>query len=196
MIEKMRPYSSMILEPVGKKLSFINPDYISIAAFIAAILAGFYFYNGLLILGIIFTLLNGFLDVLDGKVARARPKINGTGLFIDHTLDRLCDMAIIIGISLSPYCPPYLGVILIFLTFIISYLGTLGIVLDVGKISGGLVSRADRVSMFVISAILQLNFDKLYGRYIFEWCIIVMCILSLITIFQRFFQILRGIDDN
>lgn len=63
-----------------------------------AVLAAYGFANHLLIIGTLAILLSGFLDVVDGAVARYHNKTSKFGAFLDSTMDRFADAIIYIGI--------------------------------------------------------------------------------------------------
>ena len=50
--------------------------------------------------GILFLILSGIGDLLDGAVARATDTVSDFGAFLDSTLDRYVDTLIFLGISL------------------------------------------------------------------------------------------------
>lgn len=185
--ENLRPVSNRWLEPIAKKyLINIDPNLISLIAFIFAIASGYFFYASKPLLGGIFALLNGTFDVLDGKIARARNKPNLLGMLLDHVLDRLSDYVIIFGMTLNSQVRPIYGIVLMLSTFLVSYMGAYGAVIKAGKISGGIVSRADRILMFFLIGVLsQFISVQIYGFSMLGAGIIFMIATSLICFFQR-----------
>lgn len=161
----------------------INPNIVTLFAVFAAIAAGFSFYYQNLLFAVIFVALNGFLDILDGEIARKRgPTLLGD--FLDHALDRVADVAILLGITLSGYIPEQLGFYLIIITLMVSYLGTEAQALSRKRLYGGLVGRAERIVLILFFSVTQLFYpDMIYNG------VLVLIALSIITFVQRFVQI-------
>jgi len=100
----------------------INPNVISVIALIVAIVAGYLFWQGFLFLAAVFVLLNGFLDILDGEIAKTFKRESKFGDFIDHSFDRIADVAILLGLTLNKSVPDFLGfatIILVLLAIVI-----------------------------------------------------------------------------
>src|SRR3972149_6330068 len=87
----------------------VNPNYISVLALIVAIAAGYFLWQNFLILAAIFVLLNGFLDILDGEIAKTFKRQTKFGDFLDHSFDRIADVAILLGLTFHPAVPDILG---------------------------------------------------------------------------------------
>jgi archaetidylinositol phosphate synthase len=165
----------------------INPNIVTFFAFLCAIAAGLSFYYHYLVYAIIFILLNGFFDALDGEVARKRgPTLLGD--FLDHVSDRIADVIILLGIIFGGYAPEQLGFFLIIITLLVSYLGTEAQALSKQRLYGGLVGRAERLVIIMIVSILELY----YPGVIYDG-ILVLLALSIITFIQRFIQIYRDL---
>jgi archaetidylinositol phosphate synthase len=67
---------------------------------------------------------SGAADSLDGIVARMYARATTGGDFIDHFGDRLVEVAVLSGISFSPHANPTLGLYVLVVTLLHSYLGT------------------------------------------------------------------------
>ena len=97
MLQSLRPLLTKILNPIAKRLN-VNPNIVTIISPFVAVIAAYGFANHLLILGTIAILASGFLDVMDGAVARYHDKSSKFGAFLDSTMDRFADAIIYIGI--------------------------------------------------------------------------------------------------
>jgi archaetidylinositol phosphate synthase len=95
MLQSLRPLLTKILNPIAKYLN-INPNIITLISPFVALVAAYGFANKLLILGCIAILLSGFLDVMDGAIARYHGKSSKFGAFLDSTIDRFADAIIYI----------------------------------------------------------------------------------------------------
>jgi len=91
------------------------------------------------------------LDALDGAVARAYNKVSKYGDWLDHTIDRLVDLSLLIaiGINTAWISVHWLGWAAATMTLLGSYMGTQAQSVGLGRNYGGF-SRADRlVTTFV-----------------------------------------------
>ena len=100
MLENLRPLLTRILEPLAKRLN-INPNIVTVISPFLALASAYFFAQHQLILGALFILLSGFLDVVDGAVARYHNRASKFGAFLDSTMDRFADAIIFIGIILK-----------------------------------------------------------------------------------------------
>jgi len=105
----------------------------------------------------ILVFLAGLFDVLDGEVARRTGRASVRGDFVDHVFDRYADVAILLGVALSSYAYPLLGLLALVSLLLTSYMGTQAQAVGLGRLYGGLLSRADR--LVVIAAAAFLEFD-------------------------------------
>jgi phosphatidylglycerophosphate synthase len=79
----------------------VNPMLISAISFILCLISAISLSNGMLILGGLLAQLASILDGVDGEVARLFRRASGWGGFIDAILDRIADVALISGLTLS-----------------------------------------------------------------------------------------------
>ena len=76
----------------------VTPNLLTSLGTVVCILAGFSFAAGQHRLAAYFIIADGFLDVLDGTVARALNRVTKFGAFYDSTMDRYADIALFTGI--------------------------------------------------------------------------------------------------
>ncbi|QKG94002.1 CDP-alcohol phosphatidyltransferase family protein [Halorubrum salinarum] len=127
----------------------LSPDQVSVIAFLVAVGAAAAFAVGsapLYAAGALLVLLNGWLDVVDGALARHQGVASDGGDFLDHVLDRYADVAIIAGLTagVEAYALGFAAVTGVLLT---SYLGTQIQAVGIGREYGGLLGRADRLAL-------------------------------------------------
>ncbi|MGP8075874.1 MAG: CDP-alcohol phosphatidyltransferase family protein, partial [Thermoplasmata archaeon] len=79
----------------------------------------------------------GLFDVLDGEVARSTGRASVRGDFVDHVFDRYADVAILLGIALSSYANPMLGLLALVSLLLTSYMGTQAQAVGLGRLYGG-----------------------------------------------------------
>jgi CDP-diacylglycerol--glycerol-3-phosphate 3-phosphatidyltransferase len=78
----------------------INPNAITVLGTAISIAAGAAFATGRFGWGAIGILVGGVFDLIDGVIARKHGIATPFGAFLDSTLDRLADMAMLLGIML------------------------------------------------------------------------------------------------
>ena len=77
----------------------LDPDTLTIAGTLVSVGAAWALAEGALVTGGILILAGGFFDLVDGVVARHQGISTRFGGFLDSTLDRVVDMALLVGIS-------------------------------------------------------------------------------------------------
>lgn len=76
----------------------VSPNVLTISSLIPAALATYYLANGRLTLAGLWIIAAGFLDVIDGAVARALDKMSPFGAVLDSVTDRASDAFIYVGV--------------------------------------------------------------------------------------------------
>ncbi|AKB26498.1 CDP-diacylglycerol--glycerol-3-phosphate 3-phosphatidyltransferase [Methanosarcina sp. MTP4] len=191
--DALRPFASKVIEPLADLFirKGISPDVVSIASLICAFIAGLCFYyspaaRGLVLLAGIFVVLNSVLDALDGAVARKSNKATARGDFLDHVIDRYSDVFIICSIFFAGYVPWQIGVAAIVGVLLTSYLGTQAQALSLGRYYGGIMGRADRLVVIILSAFVNFAYPAtIAGFSILGWAVTLIALTSHITAFQR-----------
>jgi CDP-diacylglycerol--glycerol-3-phosphate 3-phosphatidyltransferase len=133
------------------------------------------------------TLFAGFFDMLDGALARSTNRVSRIGGFLDSTLDRLADAALLLGI-LFLYAREqavagvlFVGVAL-FGSLLVSYIRARAEALGL-ECQVGLFTRAERVVVLALGLLL----NQLVYALVIALAIIV--IFSFITVGQRLLYI-------
>ncbi len=190
-LDKYRNIGDKLLEPFARPMKQINPNLLSILAFIFAVLAGLFFWltnfcKSALLSASLLVFTSSFFDALDGKVAKLFGKETKKGDFLDHVLDRYADVFIIGGITLSSYCNPIIGLFAIVGVLLTSYLGTQAQAVGIGRYYGGMLGRADRLVILIIAPLLQFMFlGKIWYFSILEWMMIYFAVFGNVTAVQR-----------
>ncbi|MFC4356465.1 CDP-alcohol phosphatidyltransferase family protein [Halobium salinum] len=159
-LDQFRPLADRLLDPfVGAADSVgLTPDGVSVIAFGFAVAAGVAFAIAdplYYALGALFVFLNGWLDLLDGALARRQNVASDGGDLLDHVLDRYADIAVIVGLALgiSENGGLVLGLAAVTGVLMTSYLGTQIQAVGLGRQYGGLLGRADRLALIGIAGV-------------------------------------------
>lgn len=189
MLESLRPLLTKILNPVARNID-VNPNIVTIVSPFIALLAALNFANKLLILGMIAILISGFLDVLDGAVARYHNRTSKFGAFLDSTMDRFADAIIYIGIIFGGYCDWFCGILAIHSAICVSYVRARAESQGV-ECNVGIAERAVRMIILMIGALIGYYFGDIYFTYV----IYILIVLSYFTVAQRILHVWRALND-
>lgn len=167
-LDGQRDKVDFALTPVARKLIKVNPNYISWAGLILALVAGIMLYYSwnyeyLLLVGALVVIVSGYFDALDGKVAKLAGKASRRGDYLDHVFDRYADVLMIGGVAVSGWCNPYLGILALVGVLLTSYMGTQAQAIGAPRLYSGLLGRADRVVLSTLFPIIQ--FVMLWAGY-------------------------------
>jgi len=150
-LDRLRPVADRLLGPwvsAADRLG-VSPDQVSVLAFLAAVAAGVAFGVGTAAgyaVGGVLVFLNGWLDVVDGALAREQLVASDGGDLLDHVLDRYADIVIIAGLATGAGAYA-LGLAAVTGVLMTSYLGTQIQAVGLGREYGGLLGRADRLAL-------------------------------------------------
>lgn len=164
-------------------------------------LAGFIaLVYGQLIPGALFFILSGFIDVIDGAVARVTGTASAKGAFLDGIIDRYVELMLYLG--LLAYCTAFVPEIIIphafwfallifgaFMpTFARAYADHRQVVTEPEdhKRMGGVMERAERL-IVLFAGMFIAYFDPLYLIF----AVILVAILGNVTALQRIAFVLR-----
>ena len=158
----------------------LNPNALTVFGVLISLVAATAFARGEPRLAAFLMLLGGFFDLVDGVVARHQGTSSRFGAFLDATLDRLSDMALLLGISVhyaaqgEPGNVALSGAALI-ASVLVSY-SKARAELVVPGFSVGFMERGERVGVLAAGAVFGLLAPAL-------WLILLG---STITVAQRF----------
>lgn len=195
-LDRLRPATERFLAPcvrLANRLG-LTPDTVSVIAFLLAIAAGVAFYLGdrWYVLGAGLVFLNGWLDLVDGELARELGVDSPRGDLLDHVLDRYADIALIAGLAAGTgrYAIGFAAVTGVLMT---SYLGTQAIAVGLERVYGGLMGRADRLVLIGIVATLAPFLPSIGPLSVVGWLLVVFAVVGHLTAGQRLYDSLRGL---
>lgn len=162
--------------------AFISPNIISILALILSFVASVLYGFGFFFMGGIFLLLSGFLDTVDGTVARLNKVTTQFGALLDSVLDRYADFFILSGLLIY-YRQEWVFFIILFGilgSFMVSYVKARAESLGKIKIVG-LMQRPERVLLVACGTLLTLPVSYYYPNYYDAPVVIALCLLAILT---------------
>ena len=162
MFEKMRDTWTKAVQPLVLRMGDLDPSVltwtslvISVVAFYLLAVAGMDSDGAMMILGaVVLVLVAGLFDALDGALARHQGTDGPYGDFLDHSIDRVVDVGLIIAIGYNAafVIDPLAGWAAALLTLLGSYMGTQAQSVGLGRLYGGF-SRADRLVVTLVGLI-------------------------------------------
>jgi phosphatidylglycerophosphate synthase len=103
----LRKLEARIMGPVAARLApYLSANVVSLLSLLAAVGAGVAFWLSLPVTGAFLILANGFLDMLDGCIARARGTAGPFGSFVDKIIDKYADLLFLLGMMLGGLAHP------------------------------------------------------------------------------------------
>jgi CDP-diacylglycerol--glycerol-3-phosphate 3-phosphatidyltransferase len=182
----------------------LTPNHLTFAGLLISMLAGVSF-SYLPLLGGLFTLLTGFLDTLDGSLARATGRSMKFGAFLDSVLDRYTELMIYLGIwfyfyrnhAQSHYS--LLIILILFGSLMVSY--TRARAEGLGeRCVGGLFQRGERIILLGLAGILNPFINQLAAG-LGPWAVdsALKCVLVILafgtnlTAMWRFLHVLNNL---
>lgn len=182
MLNKLRPQVKVLLDPIAEKMK-INPNIITVAGLLVSVLAAYFFATGDLLLGGVFIAIGGFVDMLDGAVARKNKLNTPFGGVLDSVVDRFADAVILIGIIYGGFVDWFIGILTILASITVSYVRARaeseGIECNVG-----IAERPERLVILMAGAFLGyfLNPSIMYAA------VVIVMVLGYITVAQRLYH--------
>ena len=135
----------------------LNPNILSVIGAVVSVGAASAFLAGHLRTGGWLMIASGFFDLVDGAVARHNGSASTFGAFLDSTLDRLVDVAVLVGMIMfyaaagSPRIAVIAGVALV-ASVLVSYAKARAEVV-MGSLDAGFFERGERMGILALGAV-------------------------------------------
>ncbi|MDG6967659.1 MAG: CDP-alcohol phosphatidyltransferase family protein [Nitrososphaerota archaeon] len=177
MLDNLRTSLAAVFAYIGRGASkaIPNPTAWTALGLLLAALAAALFARGAPLEAGLALAGSGFLDIVDGAVARATGRTSQTGAFLDSTLDRVSEVLIYLGILVGGLASPPLVLVALSLSLLVSYARAKGDALGVSLAGVGIGERSERLVVLIVAA--------LAGA---AWLgVAVVLVLALVTFVQR-----------
>jgi archaetidylinositol phosphate synthase len=166
------------LEKMGKGFAStgLSPNFWTIIGLVFALASALIYGLGIefgLIIGGVLLLVSGFFDMVDGQVARVTGRTSKKGGYLDSMFDKIAETAIFLGILIGGYAEPYLVLLAITLSLLVSYA------------SVGIGERAERLLVIAIIGIIGFM----------DIAVIIVVIIAAITLIQRMIVTAKNIEE-
>lgn len=165
----------------------LKANHVTYIAFLIGIMASVLVFFGLPITGVVVLWISGFLDAVDGSMARYSKSSSAWGTVLDVTFDRVVEAGILVALALRHPDP---NILLLFLLLAISIIFTMTIFLTVGALSEKESYKsfyyqpglAERTEGFILFSLLVL-----FQSQLVLWTIVFIAV-ELITGIQRLLE--------
>ncbi len=172
------------LRPLARNIVGINPNTLTLLGLLLSIAAAIFFAKNEVPAAGTLLLLSGFLDALDGAVARENGRTTRFGGFLDSVCDRFADAAVLIGamyggLTAFPLFPGWFpdwfpGSLAIVGSQLVSYTRARAEAAGAAA-SVGIGERYVRMIILISGAFLGMV----------NWSVLLIAVISFITVFQR-----------
>ena len=191
MLNNLRGILQPILEKIGKAFAStgLSANFWTLVGLVFALASALVYGLGIefgLIIGGILLLVSGFFDMVDGQVARATGKTSQKGSYLDSMFDKIAEVAIFLGLLVGGYAEPYLVMLAITLSLLVSYARAKSDALNIKLQGVGIGERAERLLVIAIIGIIGYM----------EPAVVIVVVIAGITLVQRMIVTAKNIKEK
>ena len=191
MLNNLRGILQPTLEKIGKAFAStgLSANFWTLVGLVFALASALVYGLGIefgLIIGGILLLVSGFFDMVDGQVARATGKTSQKGSYLDSMFDKIAEVAIFLGLLVGGYAEPYLVMLAITLSLLVSYARAKSDALNIKLQGVGIGERAERLLVIAIIGIIGYM----------EPAVIIVAVIAGITLVQRMIVTTKNIKEK
>jgi archaetidylinositol phosphate synthase len=189
-LNNLRDTLKPALEKMGRGFAStgLSPNFWTVVGLGFALASALVYGLGIefgLIIGGVLLLVSGFFDMVDGQVAKVTGKTSKKGGYLDSMFDKIAETAIFLGILIGGYAEPYLVLLAITLSLLVSYARAKSDSLNVKLQGVGIGERAER--LLVIAIIGIVGFMGI--------AVLIVVIIAAITLIQRMMVTAKNIEE-
>ena len=192
---RLKPAVTRVITPVASIAlrMGITPNAVTWTGAIAVVASAMYFYpKGQFFIGTVVICIMALSDLFDGTMARISQKGSSRwGGFLDSTIDRITDSAILIGVSiyLINNDDPLAIVVMVTLVtgMLVPYIRAKAESFAI-QCSGGIAERTERL----IISLAAIGFDGLGIPYVLSFGMWLLALLGAYTVVQRMLIVKRA----
>jgi len=196
MLTKFRNKLKPIYEPLARIIAkhLRNPNIVTLIGLVISFGVPLSAAMGLVSLSLSLLIISAYMDVLDGAIARISGRVSRFGAVLDSFSDRVTEFNYLFALAILGLSP-YLAMVMLTLSFLISYLRSKGELQGIRMEGVGILERSERIlivmSMFAVFMLRKSVFSITIARSIITIIAIVFISLCIITIAQRLYHIYR-----
>jgi len=169
----------------------LTPNQVSLLGVLSALFSAYIYWSSrfepaLLTVAALLLLISGFLDALDGILARLYGEVTLFGGFLDSLLDRYADAFVLVGIILGWLTtePLWLfsGLAALMGSLLVSYSRARAEGAGIRMETVGIAERAERIIILAVASFLSTVPDWADAL---RWSMLLLAILTNLTVLQR-----------
>ena len=195
----LKPAVTRLINPLAKTALRVGltPNSVTILGALGLIISAAYFYsNEQYFVGTLVITAFALSDLFDGAMARISDKgATSWGGFLDSTIDRVTDSAIVISLALplirNEDVLAYPAIVALVTGVLIPYIRAKAESFDIAC-SVGITERTERLIIILVAA----GFHGLGVPYILAIGIWSLAVLGLVTVFQRLQVVRKGLAGS
>ena len=195
----LKPAVTRLINPLARAALRVGltPNSVTILGALGLIISAAYFYSTeQYFVGTLVTTVFALSDLFDGAMARISDKgATSWGGFLDSTIDRVTDSAIVISLALplirEEDLLAYPAVVALVTGVLIPYIRAKAESFNIAC-SVGITERTERLVIILVAA----GFHGLGVPYILAIGIWTLAVLGLVTVFQRLQVVRKGLADS
>lgn len=190
MLNNLRETLRPTLEKIGKGFAAtgLSPIFWTVVGLVFALISAIVYGLGIefgLIIGGVLLLVSGFFDMVDGQVARSTGKTSKKGSYLDSMFDKIAEVAIFLGILIGGYAEPYVVLLAITLSLLVSYARAKSDAINI-KLQGiGIGERAERLLVIAIVGIIGFM----------DIAVAIVVVIAGVTLIQRMIVTAKNIRE-
>jgi len=163
----------------------LTPNALTVMGLLASLAAAWCYYNWwsnpmFLLAAATLVLLSGFIDALDGVLARKTGKVSAFGGFLDSVADRYSDAVVLAAITISGLCHPIWGMAAVIGSMMVSYARARAEAAGVSMAAVGLAERAERMILLV-----AVTYASYFRLELLGYGVILLALIANLTVLQR-----------
>jgi len=169
-------FSNIIGKTLGK--TGLSPNFFTSLILVFGFIAAYFIYLGSFKIAVLFVLISGLMDFIDGAVAKVNKKETKFGALFDSVSDKASEISWYLALGLfNPQL--WLGVSLAIAFFMLASYISKHAKASGGKSGGGIMERKERMTLIILGL--------LFINYI-SYILYTIAFFAFITCLQRFFR--------
>ena len=172
----------------------LSPNQWTVLAFVPALISAYFLVKEDFLFSALLFLISGFVDLIDGSVARVTGRGTKLGAYLDTIADRYVEAIIIVALLFVALPQVYFQIyvwlyVYLFGSMLTTYAKAAAKEKDLvdEEIKGGIMERAERMLILVLGIILA-AYDKSFLSY----TIVLLAVLANISAFQRIYYSIKA----
>ena len=172
----------------------LSPNQWTVLAFVPALISAYFLVKEDFLFSALLFLISGFVDLIDGSVARVTGRVTKLGAYLDTIADRYVEAIIIFALLFVALPQVYFQIyvwlyVYLFGSMLTTYAKAAAKEKDLvdEEIKGGIMERAERMLILVLGIILA-AYDKSFLSYI----IVLLAVLANISALQRIYYSIKA----